>query len=261
MKLAAVGDNCIDYYVDKNEGFPGGNPVNVSVYFRRFNESSSYTGVVGDDSFGQLMIDSLKTKGVDTSHIRVETGKTAITEVHMNGKDRVLGDYDEGVLKNFKLSDEDIRFLATHDIVVSGCWGMIEKDLGKIKNHGVKIAFDFATKLEGDIIEDAIPYVDLAFFSDDDQDGEILKEFMIKIHLRGPKVVIVTRGEHGSLAYDGSNFYQFGIVPTCLVDTMGAGDSYIAGFIYGYLKGLSIIECMRLGAENSATTLTYYGAW
>ena len=33
--LVAVGDNCVDYYVQTRTGYPGGNPVNVSVYFTR----------------------------------------------------------------------------------------------------------------------------------------------------------------------------------------------------------------------------------
>ena len=42
---------------------------------------------------------------------------------------------------------------------------------------------------------------------------------------------------------------------------MGAGDSYIAGFIYAYAKGGDLETCMRRGTENSAVTLGYAGAW
>ena len=42
---------------------------------------------------------------------------------------------------------------------------------------------------------------------------------------------------------------------------MGAGDSYIAGFLKGILEEKTIEECMKLGAENAAVTLGYEGAW
>jgi fructoselysine 6-kinase len=42
---------------------------------------------------------------------------------------------------------------------------------------------------------------------------------------------------------------------------MGAGDSYIAGFLLGLLQGKSIAECMEKGAQSSAETIGYYGAW
>lgn len=41
----------------------------------------------------------------------------------------------------------------------------------------------------------------------------------------------------------------------------GAGDSYIAGFLFGLLRGKSIPDCMALGAQSSSVTLQYSGAW
>ena len=46
-----------------------------------------------------------------------------------------------------------------------------------------------------------------------------------------------------------------------VVDTMGAGDSYIAGFLAGIVDGLSIEECMHQGAATATETLKYFGAW
>ena len=78
---------------------------------------------------------------------------------------------------------------------------------------------------------------------------------------RGPRIAVATLGDKGSLAYDGAAYTSFGIVPCEVVDTMGAGDSYIAGFLKGILEGGALAECMRLGAENASATLGYNGAW
>ena len=56
IRVAAIGDNCIDYYDSLNESYPGGNPVNVAVYIKRLGGESSYTGAVGTDSFGKIKI-------------------------------------------------------------------------------------------------------------------------------------------------------------------------------------------------------------
>ena len=45
------------------------------------------------------------------------------------------------------------------------------------------------------------------------------------------------------------------------MDSMGAGDSYIAGFLYGIVEGLPIDEAMQKGAANATETLKYFGAW
>ena len=261
INIAAVGDNCIDFYDDTCEFYPGGNPVNVAVYVKRLNGNSSYTGVVGNDDYGKFIIDSLKGKGVDTSHIKIAEGKTAVTHVKLIDGDRILGEYEEGVMADFKLTEEDINFLCSHDLVVTGIWGMIESELHKIKERNVPVAFDFSDKTNHETTHKALAYVDYAFFSCDDKSDEELHKFMISIKSKGPKVVIVTKGEKGSIAYDGNEFTEFGIVECEAVDSMGAGDSYIAGFLMGILEGKSISECMEKGAVSSSETIGYYGAW
>lgn len=261
IKIAAVGDNCMDVYDSTGEAFPGGNPVNVAVYVKRMNGDSSYTGVVGTDDYGKFMIEAIKAKGVDTSHIRILEGRTAVTHVELKDGDRILGDYEEGVMADFKLSEDDIDFLCSHDLLVTGIWGMIESQLYKIKERGVPVAFDFADKINYDITQKAMPYVDYAFFSCDSKSGEELHEFMKSIKAKGPSIVVVTMGEKGSIAYDGHKFTEYGIVKCEVVDSMGAGDSYIAGFLLGLIEGKTIAECMEKGAKSSAETIGYYGAW
>lgn len=261
MKIAAVGDNCMDVYENLNQAFTGGNPVNVAVYFVRLGGEASYIGAVGDDKYGKIMIDALNRKSVDTSHIRVLHGNTAVTKVKIVNGDRILGDYDAGVLTQFKLLEEDIEFLCSHDIVVSGLWGMVEDDLWRIKEKGTEIAFDFATKLNDPVIEKAIYDVDYAFFSYDEGDNEFIREYMKNMQRKGPKLVIVTLGEKGSICYDGKEFIYHGILPCKVKDTMGAGDSYIAGFLTGILFEKDIKECMHMGAESAAITLQYSGTW
>ena len=63
MKIACVGDNCVDYYDNTGEAFPGGNPVNVAVYVRRMGGQSAYLGAVGTDAYGGLILQALEEKG------------------------------------------------------------------------------------------------------------------------------------------------------------------------------------------------------
>lgn len=261
IKLAAVGDNCIDLYDQTGDAYPGGNPVNVAVYTVRLGGKASYTGVVGNDKYGELMRRAVADKGVDVSHLRTEPGSTALSHVTLVDGDRVFGDYEEGVMERFRLTDGDMDFLCGHDLVVSGLWGRVENDLPRLRARGVPVAFDCADRPEDPAAETALPYVDYAFFSNDSADDGALEEILKTIHTKGPRIVVATRGEKGSLAFDGQRFYQGSIVPCQVVDTMGAGDSFIAGFLYGLMRGEDIPACMALGAENSSVTLGYAGAW
>lgn len=261
MKIACVGDNCIDFYDAQGERFPGGNPVNVAVYVRRLGGESAYAGAVGTDENGDFLLNALREKGVDVSHVQRLPGATALSHVSLLDGDRVFGDYEEGVMADFSLRDEDIDFLCAHDLVVTGLWGHAEGRLADIRARGTPVAFDGAERPFDPTALAALPHVDIAFFSDDRLSDEALREKMLQAAGLGPRLVVATRGSKGSLAYDGTSFYSCGIVPGRVVDTMGAGDSYIAGFLMAWLQKRNTPECMRSGAENAARTVGYAGAW
>ncbi len=265
MKLAAVGSNCIDYYKNLNGGtpYPGGGPVNMAVYTKRLGGEAAYIGLVGNDAFGKVMIDAVTSKGVDTSRLHIREGKTAVTEVELIDGDRKFGIYEEGVLADYVLTEEDMDFIAGYDVVVCDLWGKVEGQFKDLQARGVPTAFDGATRPEDPAGKIALPYSDYFFFSAaEGKDTPKLREQLKRYWNAGPKLVVATMGATGSICYDGKRYYVCGIVP-CekIVDTMGAGDSYIAGFLYGITEGLSIEEAMKKGAANAAETIGYFGAW
>ena len=71
--------------------------------------------------------------------------------------------------------------------------------------------------------------------------------------------MVATFGKNGSLAYDGSKFYRGDIVPVKeVVNTVGAGDSYFAGFISGLIDGRPVAECMQIGAQRAAKVISVF---
>lgn len=135
--LVAVGDNCVDYYVQTRTGYPGGNPVNVSVYFTRLGGRAAYIGAVGTDEGGALICDGLRRKNVDISHIHTVQGRTAVTRVALRDGDRVFLDYNEGVMADFTLTEADMDFLCTADMVVGGISGHGERYFPRIRSDGI----------------------------------------------------------------------------------------------------------------------------
>lgn len=261
MKLCTVGDNCIDYYLPAKEAFPGGNAVNVAVYFKRLGGESSYIGAVGTDDFGRIMIEAMRGKGLDLSHLHVDEGTTAVTTVQMKGGERLLGDYDEGVMEHFALRPEDLDFIAAHDMCMSAFWGHSYHVFPEIKRRGVLTAYDFSTRADHPSVREYLSSIDYAFFSGEGLSEAEAERKMRELQALSGGTVIFTLGEAGSLSYDGQTVRRMGIIPCEVVDTMGAGDSYIAGYLHGVLEGLDPEACMRRGAENSAVTIGYRGAW
>lgn len=258
VKIIAVGDNCIDVYVDKNQVFAGGNSVNVAVYTQRLGHQSAYLGFVGNDDYGKYMIQALNQKDVNTSHVTIKKGATATTKVKIVNNNRILGDYDEGVLKDFQLNDNDIQYIHTFDVMISSIWSKIENQLHLIH---IPIAFDFSDKWDSPLWRSVLPHIQFAFYSDDIHSLTEIKKFLIEKKEIGGNIIICTRGEKGSIAYDGQHFYEQGIISCSVVDTLGAGDSFIAGFLCDYFTNQSISQAMKAGAQNSAKTIVYQGAW
>ena len=213
------------------------------------------------DENGKWMLETLKKEGVDISHLKIGDGATAVTYMDMDGKDRVHGDYVEGVLENIVFDEEDIEFAAEHDLVHTALWGKAENTLPKIAAKGIPIAFDYADRLDHPLVEETLPYVTYGFYSYHEGRDAKIEEFLKDKVSRGMKIAVVTFGEDGSLAWDGERFYVGGIEKAEVVNTVGAGDSFIAGFLYGILNGKSIDECLKKGAEVAASVVQVFEPW
>lgn len=99
-------------------------------------------------------------------------------------------------------------------------------------------------------------------------DEEDTNEAIKKFHDMGIDKVVVKRGAKGAIGSDGSNIYDVAAIkPKALIDTVGAGDGFAAGFLSAYLKGDSFEESIEfanavgslvVGIEGDNEGLPYY---
>lgn len=262
MRIAEIGDNCIDLYERIGKKYPTGNVVDTGVNLKKLGADVSIISTTGSDEYGKWMIEALKKEGLDISHLKVKEGNTAITYMDMNGNDRVHGDYVEGVLENIEFDDEDVRFACEHDLVHTALWGKAEKVLPKIAEKGVPIAFDYADKLDHPLVEETLPYVTYGFYSYHKGSDEFIKAFLKDKVDRGMKIAVATFGEQGSLSYDETGFHVGPIyLARKVVNTVGAGDAYIAGFLYSIMNGDDVLKAMRTGAKIASRVVEVFEPW
>ena len=262
MRVAEIGDNCIDLYERLDRKYPTGNVVDTGVNLKKLGVDVSVISTTGSDENGKWMIESLKKEGLDISHLKVAEGQTAITYMDMIDNDRVHGDYVEGVLADMVFDDEDVEFAAGHDLVHTALWGMAEDAIEKIAKKGTPVAFDYADRLDHELVEKTFPYVTYGFYSYHNGHDEFIENFLKDKVDRGMKIAVATFGEQGSLAYDKDGFHVGNIVPAeKVVNTVGAGDSFIAGFIYGILNNCTTEECLQKGAEVASKVVAVFEPW
>jgi fructoselysine 6-kinase len=263
-RLLAVGDNCIDHYTELGKRFPGGNALNVAIYSNHCSSvESDYVGIVGTDDCGAYMLSQIKSAGLNTSHIIVAEGLTAVTKILIRDGDRVFDDYTEGVQENAVLSYEQIPDPASYDLVHFTVWGFGREHLKRIRETTDAIlTCDFSNQLN-DPRTEIIKYLDYSFFSGSKliRDGIDPENVVRELKEKTQGVVVMTMGEYGSMVFDGETLYRGGALPVEVVDTLGAGDSYIAAFLCSRLNGKNIPESIEEGHKAATETCKRLGGW
>lgn len=262
MRAAMIGDNCIDYYERLGRWYPTGNVVDTGVNMKKLGVNVSLISTTGTDENGKLMVRTLNNLGIDLSHLTIMEGATAVTYMDLVEGERIHGEYVEGVLEHMEFSEEDMLFAGEHDLIHSALWGKAEGVLEEIrkKSRGI-FSFDYADRLEDPVVLRTAPFIDYGFFSYHSERDMFIEKFLGEMVSQGMKQAIATLGENGSLVYDGNEFHEYGIFPCEVVNTIGAGDSFIAGYLYGVLMGMSIEKCQETGAKLASEVIGVFGPW
>lgn len=259
MDVIAIGDNISDCYLSLGQVFPGGNAVNVAVAAARAGSRSGYIGVVGDDARGQLLVDSLTAESVDIRQLRAAPGPTACCQVlHADGE-RLFGPPNRGVAL-FRPSPEDLAYAATASIIHSTYCSGLEDMLPELARAG-RVSFDFSDRIGDGYADDLLPFVHVAEFSAAELDDRDCDELVRWAAARGPAVVLVTRGSNGALLFDGEQSVSVPAVPAPVVDTLGAGDSFIGRALHGLIRAEPARALLDASARAAALTCTTWGAY
>lgn len=269
MKIIGIGDGVVDYYEDQGLYYPGGSVVNVAVFAKKNGaEKAGYLGIVGNDEEGMHILDSLKKEQVDTKRTRIVSGSTGEAVVTLNKEgDRVfIGTNQEKrvqSLVSLRLNQEDITYINQFDVIhstISINYGM-EEELKKLS--GKIISFDFSSKeywTEHDL-QTVCPYLTYAFFSGSDLKTDEIKTLIGKVHQLGVKVVGVTRGDKPAIFSESGALFVQPPLEIKAIDTMGAGDSFIAAFLTNYTQTKNMKQALCAAAEFAAETCKHYGAF
>jgi len=260
LRFASVGDNCIDRFRPPvSQSFVGGNAVNVAVQLARLGHESFYFGAVGRDADGSRTRRLLAENGVRLDHLQERDGVTAYTDIEvLSSGERVIAFEDFGVCAGYAPDQADIDVLKTMDHVHIG-WmddgGALRRALAAA---GISLSQDISVNADPENL--GIEGLMIAFGSagDDDQVGE---EMLQRLFAQDAGIAVVTRGSKGSAALSGAARASTGIRAVDVVDTTGAGDSFIAGFLSAHVSGAPLLQCLEAGRDHAARTCTHVGGF
>jgi len=255
----------------------GGDALNVAVNLAKLGIDTGIAGVIGKDGSGDNILSKLESIGLNCDNI-IKSEKnptsTCVVLCEKSGERHFLyyGKTNDELIESM-IPDEVLSQIKILNIgsamALAGLDGDGMAELFKrAKKYGVTTMFDVTHDSQGkwiEKVEKAFEYTDVFIPSYVEakmitgyEKPEEMAEFMKKYNL---KIFGVKLGAQGCYITD---FKKNAIVPALpcdeIVDTTGAGDAFIAGFICGLLKGFGHIDCAKLGSAVSNYCIRHFGA-
>lgn len=292
--LVCIGEALIDFIplkkgielkeVPQFERAAGGAPANVAAAVAKLSGNSAMLTKLGADAFGDYIVDTLSRAGVDTSHIlRTEKANTALAFVSLaeNGN-RTFSFYRNPsadlLLSPFELDEALLQSCAilhygSVDLVESPMKEAHRAAIAVAKKSGAVISFDPNVRLPlwqtpsacREAILEFLPFADVVKVSDEELSfifgTDSPRTAADMLFENGCKVFLYTKGAEGAELYTKDFMVASPCVEVPVFDTTGAGDSFMAAFLYQLLElgatrqtlgALSADDCRRMADFSCA---------
>lgn len=257
IHAAFIGDCCIDVYREK-VGL-GGSVFYGAIHATLAGAKASVVSAVGKDRFGKLFVEAFTSRKINITRLSQLPGKTSSVTVELNKKGvPSYSNWQLGVLKDFRLTPVHKAFLQRHHVAKAVFFTPFVKvfeEFCALKLQNTVKVGDFAgTSSYSRGIETIKQYLyglDIIIKSTEKSDKQTL-QFLRRVATKYNKLCLALVGEQGSIAFDRTEEYYQPAVKLKTINTIGAGDVYIASFLTAYLQTGSIRDAMLRG--NMAAT-------
>lgn len=255
----------------------GGNGANTAYSLAMLGAPVRLLGFTGEDEFGERVLGTLRNPGVDVSRVvRVadEATATTVVLVHPTGSRAFL--HQPGVNRTaFRepvVFSQELVGDATH-FHLGNPFGLVELRsraglvMKSAREAGLTTSIDTGWDARGqwlDVVGPCLPFTDILFVNEDESrmlsgatDPAVAARFFFE---RGVKSVVTKVGARGCIVFEGSD--ERHVPGFCIdaVDSTGAGDSFVGGFLGGLYHGMTALEAARFGNAAGALSASSLGA-
>lgn len=260
---------------------PGGKGANQAIAAARLGGDVHMIARVGDDDFGQRLINGLDGNGVNTAHVTVTEGTPsgcALILVDRKGENSIV--VVPGANARLTPADVDraeslIRRAACVVMQLEIPLATVKHALGLCQKHGVFSILDPAP-VPKERLPRALYGVDL--FTPNETESELLlgqtptarrssksvsdpKQIGMELLSRGARRVVLKLGRKGSMVLDRTGLMQRAPgFKVKVVDTTAAGDAFTAGLAVAHAQGIAAGEALRFANAAGAICCTRFGA-
>ncbi|WP_280392591.1 sugar kinase [Nocardia brasiliensis] len=261
-----------------------GAEATVAIGVSRLGHDSVWVGSVGDDAVGTMVLDRLRAERVDVSRCRIDPElPSGLMVRERRTADHIRATYYRRGLAGSRLS---VAQVDTEQIAAAGVLHLtgITPALSACARDAVHVALDAAVEAGVPVSLDInyrsalwaradaaaelaklVPHCDIVFAGLDESallvptaSASAMAESLAAL---GPSQVVLKLGGDGALALHRGRVIRQQAIPVTMVDPVGAGDAFVAGYLAGVLDGTSVRHNLRLAATCGAFAVSVPGDW
>ncbi|WP_293256575.1 sugar kinase [Palaeococcus sp. (in: euryarchaeotes)] len=263
----------------------GGTESNFAIAFARLGGKAAWISKLTNNPLGRFIVNKIREHGVDVSHIIwtdkyrvglyfIEFGKKPRpTQVIYDRKNSAIANIEPNEVNWEVLKDYDAFHTTGITVALSeNCKKAVEIGISKAKEFGTKVSFDvnYRSKLWSPeealkALDPILRNVDILLVTKDDVKNVLkvqgtYEEMITKLDEKyNPEVVVLTLGSEGAMALKDGKIYRAEPYELEVVDRIGAGDAFDAGFVYEYLRTGNVERALNLGVAMAAFAHTIPG--
>ena len=276
LSVLTIGEILFDIF--NNDKKPGGSSMNVALHLHKQGIKTHFVSAVGNDENGEELIQYLKNQNFDTKHIQQHLAlPTSTVTVNLDENFQASYVINQPVAwDEITLNKEAVELAKNSSAIVYcslTCRNKISRNsIFKLINHAKLKVFDINLRsphydfetikyllAKADILkinEDEMAYLKESLNIEGDE-NDILKVLSNQYAI---KMICLTLGEKGAKVFYENKFYNQVGYKVKVADTVGAGDAFLATFIAGYLKGLTIPDILNNACRIGAFVASKSGA-
>ena len=261
--LIALGDNCIDRLTGAvTADLVGGNAVNVAVQTAMIGLRAAYCGAVGPlgEAEADRVLAALAAKGVDISLVDRGARSTSVTRLSVapDGNRTILTE-DFGACAGWCPPGKSLSALLAARHVHIGWLQDGGHARRALAHDGFSLSQDVSVNAAPEDLE--VEGLTIAFASLSEAQADHAEARAADLVAKGAKGAVITLGARGSLAQIAGQTFRARAPAITPVDTTGAGDAYIAGFLAARLNGADVPKAMAAGHTCAAACCGHPGGF
>lgn len=268
-------------HVNTFEKHLGGAELNVAVALTRLGHKTGLVGLLGDDEFGKQILSFASGEGVDVSRTCLVPESSTGLYIKERG---VLGQlktyyYRAGAAAStMRFEDLDLDYLFSSEVLhltgitptlSDSCRDLIERLLAEANERGKLVSFDanvrwrlFKGRKPREVYGPLIERADLLFLSEEEaelllngSDPDTVRQSMKRMRAQA----VIVHGAAGSFVVGKDLLIEKKGYKVEVVDTVGAGDAFVAGYLSGWLRNWTVGDCLRFANACGACAVSVSG--